>query len=99
MNRRVLSPTRLLLLGVPLAVSACSAGSAKTKDQPSAPAAVSVGPEVAVEQPIARFIRATRTLMAEEQADAAAETAGRVASAPIARGNAVADGAARTRLS
>ena len=32
----------------------------------------------AVEQPIARFIRATGTLMAEEQADVAAETAGRV---------------------
>src|SRR5438094_1705114 len=99
MNRRVLSPTRLLLLAVPLAVSACSAGSAKTKDQPSAPAALSVAPAAAVEQPIARFIRATGTLMAEEQADVAAETAGRVVSAPIERGKAVAQGAELIRLS
>src|SRR5881394_1138144 len=99
MNRRVLSPTRLLLLGVPLAVSACSAGSAKTKDQPSAPAALSVAPAAAVEQPIARFIRATGTLMAEEQAEVAAETAGRVVAAPVERGTPVSQGAELVRLS
>jgi membrane fusion protein (multidrug efflux system) len=53
----------------------------------------------AVEQPISRFIRATGTLMAEEQADVAAETAGRVVSAPIERGTAVAQGAELVRLS
>ncbi len=40
----------------------------------------------AVEQPIARFIRATGTLTAEEQADVAAETAGRVVATPVERG-------------
>ena len=37
----------------------------------------------AIERPIARFIRVTGTLMAEEQADVAAETAGRIIATPI----------------
>jgi len=78
--------------------SACSAGSAKTKEQAPAPARISVAAAAAVEQPIARFIRATGTLMAEEQADVAAETAGRVVSAPIERGTAVTEGAELIRL-
>ena len=41
-------------------------------------APVSVAPVVVTAQPIARYIRATGTLVAEEQADVAAETAGRV---------------------
>ena len=49
-------------------------------------------PVAATEQPIARFIRATGTLMAEEQADVAAETAGRVVATPVERGTPVAAG-------
>ena len=49
-------------------------------------------PVAAIEQPIARFIRATGTLMAEEQADVAAEIAGRVVATPVERGTAVAPG-------
>src|SRR5436190_16222977 len=94
MNRRFLIP----ILAAALA-SACSAGSAKTKEQPSAPAAVPAAAVAAVEQPIARFIRATGTLMAEEQADVAAETAGRVVSAPVERGTPVTQGAELIRLS
>jgi multidrug efflux pump subunit AcrA (membrane-fusion protein) len=93
MNRRFLIP----LFAAAIA-SACSAGSAKTKEQPSAPAAIAVAAAAAVEQPIARFIRATGTLMAEEQADVAAETAGRVVSAPIERGTPVTLGAELIRL-
>lgn len=89
----------VLLLAAPLALGACSAGDAKGKDQPGAPTAVAVSPAAAVEQPIARFIRATGTLMAEEQADVAAETAGRVISAPIERGMQVAVGAELVRVS
>src|SRR5436853_5191189 len=99
MNRRVLPPLRLLVLVIPFVVTACSAGSAKTKDQPSTPAAISVAPTAAVEQPIARYIRATGTLMAEEQADVAAETAGRVVSAPVERGPSVRENAELIRLS
>jgi membrane fusion protein (multidrug efflux system) len=86
-------------LTLPLAWTACSAGDAKTKDQPAAAPRIDVAAVAAVEQPIARFIRATGTLMAEEHADVAAETAGRVVSAPVERGTPVAQGAELVRLS
>ena len=97
MHRRIVNMSFAALLAAPLA--ACSTGDAKAKDRPAAAAAVAVAPATAVEQPIARFIRATGTLMAEEQADVAAETAGRVVSAPIERGTAVSLGAELVRLS
>jgi RND family efflux transporter MFP subunit len=79
--------------------SACSA-SGKTNDRPPAPPpAVAVAPVAAVEKPIARYIRVTGTLMAEEQADVAAEIAGRVISTPIERGTPVTQGAELIRLS
>ena len=79
--------------------SACSA-SGKTNDRPAAPPpALAVAPVAAVERPIARYIRVTGTLMAEEQADVAAETAGRVVSTPIERGTPVSQGAELIRLS
>src|SRR4051812_592835 len=78
---------------------ACSSGSAKGKE-PSAPApALAVAAAAATERPIARFIRATGSLMAEEQADVAAETPGRVMAANIERGTAVAQGAELIRVS
>jgi len=79
--------------------SACSSGDAKTKDQPSAVKVVSVAPATAAEQPVTRFIRATGSLNAEEQADVAAETPGRVVAAPIERGTAVAQGAELVQIS
>jgi len=101
MNRRIVNPvSAMLLVAASLTLAACSAGSAKAKEQAaSAPAPISVAPAAAVEQPIARFIRATGTLMAEEQADVAAETPGRVVSSPIERGTPVAQGAELVRLS
>jgi|RhiMetdeSRZDD1v2_1073273.scaffolds.fasta_scaffold175874_1 membrane fusion protein, multidrug efflux system len=101
MSRRFLVRTVMMAaLGAAPLLAGCSAGDAKTKDVSStAPAPVSVSPVTAVEQPIARFIRATGTLMAEEQADVAAETAGRVVSAPIERGTPVSQAAELVRLS
>ena len=61
--------------------------------------AIAVAPVAATEQPIARFIRVTGTLTAEEQADVAAETAGRVVSTPVERGTPVTEGAELVRLS
>ena len=78
---------------------AYSAGDAKAKEQTSAPAAIAVEAIAATEQPIARFIRATGSLMAEEQADVAAETAGRVVAAPVERGTNVSESAQLVRLS
>ncbi len=81
-----------LLAASLLAVSFAAAGVQHRRRQRQGPLELSAGrvggATAAVEQPIARFIRATGTLMAEEQADVAAETAGRVVSAPVERGTA-----------
>jgi membrane fusion protein, multidrug efflux system len=89
------------LLGTALALNACSAADGKTEDRDtgSEAARISVTPAVATERPVARFIRATGTLMAEEQADVAAEIAGRVVATPIERGTPIAQGSELIRLS
>jgi membrane fusion protein, multidrug efflux system len=100
MNRAI---TRALFPAAAIAaaalVSACSTADGKTKDQPSAPPPIAVSVAAAVEQPIARFTRATGTLMAEEQAEVAAETGGRVVATPVERGTHVSRGAELIRLS
>ena len=80
---------------------ACSSGGSKTAEAKAAavPAAVSVAAAAAVEQPITRYIRASGSLMAEEQADVAAEIAGRIVDTPIERGSQVGDGAVLVRIS
>src|ERR1051326_1064466 len=98
MNRVTRFTAFALLAAVPLVAIGCSTGDAKTKDQPAV-RPVSVAPATAAEQPIARFIRATGTLMAEEQAEVAAETPGRVVAAPIERGMPVEQGAELVQIS
>jgi membrane fusion protein (multidrug efflux system) len=85
-----------LLLAL-LTLSGCSADAQK-KDRP-APMALEVAPAAAVERPVARFIRVTGTLLADEQADVAAETAGRVIATPVERGTPVGNGAELVRIS
>jgi RND family efflux transporter MFP subunit len=92
-------PLALLLLGS-LGWAACSAADGKAKESDAtAPALVSVSPAAAVEQPIARFIRVTGSLTAEEQAEVAAETAGRVTGTPVERGTPVTPGTELIRIS
>jgi len=100
MNRRYV-PSLLIATAIAAATAgaACSAGDAKAKERPATPPTVQVSSVAATAQPIARFIRATGSLMAEEQADVAAETAGRVVSAPVERGTPVVQGAELVRLS
>src|SRR4051812_37934499 len=100
MNRRFV-PSLLFASAIAAAAAgaACSAGDAKAKERPATTPTVQVSPVAATEQPIARFIRATGSLMAEEQADVAAETSGRVVSAQVERGTPVAAGAELVRLS
>jgi membrane fusion protein (multidrug efflux system) len=100
MNRgKIQSLIVALLAGAALVSNACSSGAAKGTEQPSSPPVVQVSAVAATEQPIARFIRATGSLMAEEQADVAAETAGRVVAASIERGAPVSQGAELIRIS
>jgi RND family efflux transporter MFP subunit len=98
---RVVSFTALAtLVAASWFTSACGTADGKTRDAiPAERPAIAVAPAAAVEQPITRFIRATGTLLAEEQADVAAEVAGRVTATPIERGTAVAAGAVLIRLS
>ncbi len=87
-----------VLLATAIVGSGCSAADAHKKETAASPAVV-VSPVEAVEQAIARFIRVTGTLVAEEQAEVAAETAGRVIGTPVERGTRVAPGAELIRLS
>jgi membrane fusion protein (multidrug efflux system) len=79
--------------------AACSTANGKTDDRTSSALAISVSPVAATEQPIARLIRVTGTLTAEEQSDVAAETSGRVVSTPVERGTPVTQGTELVRLS
>jgi len=100
MSRALIRSSLLVLPAAAVLIStACSSGDARTTDRVAAPLAVAVSPVAATEQPIARFIRITGTLTAEEQADVAAETAGRVVATPVERGTPVAEGTAIVKLS
>jgi membrane fusion protein (multidrug efflux system) len=100
MNRVIASLVSTLTLVTALLTGACSSADGKTSQSAAPPApAVAVAPVAATEQPIARFIRASGTLMAEEQADVAAETTGRVVATPVERGTAIRQGAELIRLS
>jgi membrane fusion protein (multidrug efflux system) len=87
MNRRVVVSASLILLLAGVALSpACSTADGKSVDRSTPESAPIVAtPVAATEQPIARFIRATGSLMAEDQADVAAEVAGRVIATPVER--------------
>src|ERR1700730_1421978 len=100
MNRAAIQYTlAAALLATSIAGTACSSADGKTKDPQAAPRLVAWSGVAAPEHPIARFIHATGTLMAEEQADVAAETGGRVGATPVERGTRVARGAELIRLS
>jgi multidrug efflux pump subunit AcrA (membrane-fusion protein) len=99
MNRFVVSGTLTLTLAGALLGTGCSTATGKSADPAAERAPIAAAPVAAIEQPIARFIRATGTLMAEDQADVAAEIAGRVVATPVERGTAVAQGDVLIRIS
>src|SRR5215469_7546192 len=57
--------------------------------QPAAQAVIDVASASAIEQPIVRTLRVTGSFSADEQAQVAAETAGRVVKTPVERGSRV----------
>lgn len=91
-----------LVVVLSAAVVAFGCGRATGASPPGAkaetPAAVPVSVVAVAEEPITRFIRVTGTLAAEEQADVAAETQGRVVATPIERGSRVRAGADLIRI-
>jgi len=94
---RVPSPL-VVLLSAALAAGCGSAKGASSSAKPANPAAVPVSVTAVAEEPITRFIRVTGTLAAEEQADVAAETQGRVVATPVERGTRVGAGADLIRI-
>ncbi len=95
------SRSALLLLPGLLALGTLSACRADVTTQAAtpAPAAPSV-PVAAVEnRPIDRYLRVTGSLIADEQAEVSAETAGRVVEIPVERGSRVQQGTVLARIS
>ena len=90
--------SRRLALVAAVASAACGRAGAAPEAKIADPAAIPVSTATAVERPITRFIRVTGTLAAEEQADVAAETQGRVVATPVERGTRVAMGAELIRI-
>lgn len=78
----------VLLLCLPAGCGRDSGGQAAEK----APAPVRVTVASAEAQPIDRMLRLTGTLLADEEAEVAAEVAGRVTATPVERGSRVAEG-------
>jgi RND family efflux transporter MFP subunit len=81
-------------------LSSAACGSARTSAAtPPEPAPVAVRVVEVQSQPIDRFLRVTGSLVADEQADVAAETAGRVIGTPVERGTHVSAGTVLIRVS
>lgn len=85
MSRRILV---LAVLSAALA-AACGRAGADSSAISAQAVAVTVSAVDVVEQPIQRFIRVSGTLTAQEEADVAAEVAGRIVATPVERGSRV----------
>lgn len=85
MSRRSLF---VVLLSATLAV-ACDRAGADAPASPVDAVVINVTTAAVVEEPIQRFIRVSGTLTAQEDADVAAEVAGRVIATPVERGSRV----------
>ncbi len=92
----------LLLLGAAalagLSATACGGAGTSAASLPE-PTPVAVRTVTLQNQPIDRFLRVTGSLMADEHADVAAETAGRVIATPVERGTRVTTGTVLVRIS
>src|SRR5262245_47356880 len=78
----------LLVAGATFAACGATDGSAAER-APAPKPAIAAGAVAAIEEPVARFIRVTGSLVAEDQADVAAEAAGRIVATPVERGHRV----------
>jgi RND family efflux transporter MFP subunit len=86
------------VLGTALFTASCS-GERTSAAAPPEPAPVAVRVAPVQSQAIDRFLRVTGSLAADEQADVAAETGGRVIGTPVERGSRVTAGAVLVRIS
>ena len=90
---------RLVVLAASLAAAGCSADATGGQPAPAEASAVTVTTAVAESVPLARYIPVSGTLSAQESAEVAAETAGRIIATPVERGSRVAANADLVRIS
>jgi RND family efflux transporter MFP subunit len=81
-----------------LSSAACTEQKTSAASLP-APAPIAIHTATVQSQPIDRFLRVTGSLTADEQAEVAAETAGRVIGTPVERGTRVSAGTVLVRIS
>lgn len=87
-------------LALPLTLlPGCGRAGATADDPPARPPVVGVETVRVTRQAITRTLRVTGTLVAQDQAQVSAETAGRVVETPVERGTPVPKGAVLVRLS
>src|SRR5262249_17935102 len=79
--------------------SAATAARNGDAPQPAGQAVIDVTAAGAIEQPIVRTLRVTGSFSADEQAQVAAETAGRVVKTPVERGSRVKAGDSLNQIS
>jgi len=87
-----------VLLFSAVALAGCNGSNADAERASADAVSVSVTTVAAVEQPIKRFIRVSGTLTAQEDAQVAAEVAGRVVATPVERGSNVGAGSELIRI-
>jgi RND family efflux transporter MFP subunit len=95
------SPRKVALLAFVLmaaATIACGERADAVADDAARDSAVVVSTATVVEQPVTRFIRVSGTLAAQEDAEVAAEVAGRIVATPIERGSRIAAGATLVQI-
>src|SRR6478672_11089769 len=85
-------------LAAAIFTAACS-GERTSAAAPPEPAPVAIRLAPVQCQPIERFLRVTGSIAADEHAEVAAETAGRVMGTPVERGTHVTAGAVLVRIS
>ena len=90
---------RLVVLAASLAAAGCSADATGGQPAPAEASAVTVTTAVAESVPLARHIPVSGTLAAQESAEVAAETAGRIIATPVERGSRVAANGDLVRIS
>jgi RND family efflux transporter MFP subunit len=100
MSRFVLIRSSAVCLTASLLLAACGRRPAQdaAATASTAQAPVDVTTAAAVERPLDRFLTVTGTLNAQEEADVAAETGGRVVATPVERGTRVTGGAPLIRI-
>jgi RND family efflux transporter MFP subunit len=96
----VFRPLSVIPVLVASAIAAgCSANANGDPSAPAAAAAVQVATAVAESVPLTRYIAVSGTLAAQESAEVAAETAGRIVATPVERGSRVGANADLVRIS